>query len=196
MSVVRLEIFSDYVCPFCWLAEPAVHELAKAAPDVEIVWRAFELRPEPVPPLDPKGDYLERVWRTSVLPLAAKLGMTMKLPPLQPRSRRAHEAAQWARTQGRFDEYHEGVFRAFFERGEDIGDTGVLVSLAAGLGLESDGLRHALDTRELEKSVLDDEEDAGALGLTGVPAFVANRKAALTGAQPVKNLRQLVDHVR
>ena len=196
MSIVRLEIFSDYVCPFCWLAEPAVHELVKSAAEVEIARRAFELRPEPVPPLDPKGDYLERVWRTSVLPLAAKLGVTMKLPPLQPRSRRAHEAAHWARAQGRFDEYHEAVFRAFFERGEDIGDIGVLVALAAGLGLEGEALRHALDTRQFEKGVLDDEEEAGVLGLTGVPAFVANRKAALTGVQPAKNLRQLVDHVR
>jgi predicted DsbA family dithiol-disulfide isomerase len=168
----------------------------KSAPDVEIVWRAFELRPEPVPPLDAKGDYLERVWRSSVHPLAARLGMTMKLPPLQPRSRLAHEAAHWARTQGPFDAYHAAIFRAFFERGEDIGDTGVLVSLAAGLGLESESLRHALDTRQFEKDVLDDEEEAGRLGLTGVPAFVANRKAALTGVQPVKNLRQLVDHVR
>jgi predicted DsbA family dithiol-disulfide isomerase len=173
-----------------------LQELVKSAPEVEIHRRAFELRPEPVPPLDPKGDYLERVWRLSVYPLAEKLGMTMKLPPLQPRSRLAHEASQWARTEGRFDDYHTALFRAFFERGEDIGDPGVLVSLAAGLGLPSESLRQALDSREFAKSVLDDEEEAGALGLTGVPAFVANRKAALTGVQPVKNLRQLVDHVR
>ena len=168
----------------------------KSAPEVEILRRAFELRPEPVAALDPKGDYLERVWRISVYPLAEKLGMTMKLPPLQPRSRLAHEAAQWARTQGQFDQYHAAIFRAFFERGENIGDTGVLVSLAAGLGLPGEALRQALDRRHLEKGVLDDEEEAGVLGLTGVPAFVANRKAALTGVQPVKNLRQLVDHVR
>ena len=173
-----------------------MHELVKSAPDVEIVWRAFELRPDPVPTLDPKGDYLERVWRTSVYPLAEKLGMTMKLPALQPRSRRAHEAAHWARTQGRFDEYHAAIFRAFFERGEDIGDTGVLVTLATGLGLEGESLRNALETRQFEKSVIDDEEEAGVLGLTGVPAFVADRKAALTGVQPAKNLRQLIDHVR
>ena len=70
-----------------------MHELVKSAPEVEIIWRAFELRPEPVPTLDPKGDYLERVWGSSVYPLAERLGMTMKLPPLQPRSRLAHEAA-------------------------------------------------------------------------------------------------------
>ncbi len=168
----------------------------KSAPEVEIFRRAFELRPEPVPALDPKGDYLERVWRISVYPLAEKLGMTMKLPPFQPRSRLAHEAAQWARTQGRFDEYHAAIFRAFFERGEDIGDAATLAALAAGLGLDAESLRQALDSRQFEKSVLDDEEEAGVLGLTGVPAFVANRRAALTGVQPAKNLRQLVDHVR
>lgn len=173
-----------------------MHELVKSAPEVELVWRAFELRPEPVPTLDPKGDYLERVWRSSVYPLASRLGMTMKLPPLQPRSRLAHEAAHWARTRGRFDDYHAAVFRAFFERGEDIGDAGVLIALATGLGLDGESLREALDSRQLEKSVTDDEEEAGTLGLTGVPAFVANRRAALTGVQPVKNLRQLVDHVR
>jgi predicted DsbA family dithiol-disulfide isomerase len=47
--------------------------------------------------------------------------MTMKLPPVQPRSRLAHEAARWAREQGCFDDYHAAVFRSFFERGEDIG---------------------------------------------------------------------------
>jgi predicted DsbA family dithiol-disulfide isomerase len=170
--------------------------MVQSAPDVEVVRRAFELRPDPVPTLDPKGDYLERAWRTSVYPLAAKLGMTMKLPPLQPRSRLAHEAAQWARTQGRFDEYHAAIFRALFERGENIGDASVLLALAAALGLDAESLRRALDRREFEKAVIADEEDAGALGLTGVPAFVADRKAALTGVRPVESLRQLIDHVR
>lgn len=173
-----------------------MQELVQSAPDVEVVRRAFELRPDPVPTLDPRGDYLERVWRTSVYPLAAKLGMTMKLPPLQPRSRLAHEAAHWARTQGRFDEYHAAVFRALFERGEDIGDPSVLADLAAGLGLDPESLRGALASHEFEASVTEDEEEAGALGLTGVPAFVADRKAALTGVRPVSSLRQLIDHVR
>ncbi len=68
----------------------------------------------------------------------------MKLPPLQPRSRLAHEAAHWARTQGRFDDYHAAIFRAFFERGEDIGDIEVLMPLATDLGLDMESLRAAL----------------------------------------------------
>lgn len=171
-------------------------ELLKSEPTVEIAWRAFELRPDPVPTLDPKGDYLQRAWSTSVYPMAERLGITMKLPPIQPRTRLAHEAAHWSRSQGRFDNYHAEIFRAFFERGEDIGDRDVLVSLALELGLDGGSLRQALIDREFEKTVLEDEREASALGIAGVPAFIANRRAALSGVQPVENLKQLVDRVR
>jgi predicted DsbA family dithiol-disulfide isomerase len=173
-----------------------VHALVCVEPAVEVVWRAFELRPEPVPTLDPKGEYLQSAWKSSVYPLAERLGVKMRLPPLQPRSRLAHQAAHWARGQGRFEDYNAAVFRAFFERGEDIGDMGTLTGLAAGLGLEGDALRQALERREFEQSVLEDERTAEALGLRGVPAFVANRKAALSGVQPVESLRKLIEQVR
>lgn len=173
-----------------------MHELLKLEPDVEVIWRAFELRPEPVPTLDPKGDYLQRAWSTSVYPLAERLGVTMKLPPVQPRTRLAHESAHWARSQGRFDDYHEAIFRAFFERGEDIGDVDVLASLALELGLDSGSLRQALKIHEFEESVLEDKSEAARLGVSGVPAFIGNRKAALSGVQPVDNLKKLVEQVR
>ncbi len=173
-----------------------MHELVRLDPGVEVVWRAFELRPEPVPTLDPGGEYLQRVWENSVYPMAERLGMTMKLPPVQPRSRLAHEAAHWTRTQGRFDDYHAAVFRAFFERGEDIGRVEVLTSLAAELRLNNESLLDALESHQFKKSVLDDEQEAEALGVRGVPAFFADRKAALIGVQPVDNLKKLIEHVR
>ncbi len=154
------------------------------------------MRPEPVPTLDPAGEYLTRAWRDSVYPLAERLGVKMRLPPIQPRSRRAHEAAKWAGSIQRFDEYNEALFRAFFERGEDIGDTEVLVELAATLRLDAEGLRHALARRDFEPKVLADEREAQMLGVRGVPAFVANRRAALSGVQPVAALQALVDRVR
>lgn len=122
--------------------------------------------------------------------------MTMRLPPIQPRSRLAHEAAHWSRRQGHFDDYHAAVFRAFFERGEDIGDPEILIALATGLGLDSDALREALESREFEGGVLDDERQAQSLGITGVPAFIADRRAALSGVQPVEMLQRLVEYVR
>jgi predicted DsbA family dithiol-disulfide isomerase len=120
----------------------------------------------------------------------------MKLPPVQPRSRLAHQAAHWARRQGRFDDYHGAIFRAFFERGEDIGKIGVLTSLAAELGLDGESLRHAVESRQFEHSLLEDEREAEALGVAGVPAFAADRRSALSGVQPMERLKRLVEQVR
>jgi predicted DsbA family dithiol-disulfide isomerase len=120
----------------------------------------------------------------------------MNLPPVKPRTRLAHEAAHWARAQGRFDDCHEEIFRAFFERGEDIGEVEVLVALALRLGLENHSLRQALITHEFTASVLADEREAARLRVSGVPAFVANRKAALSGVHPVENLRELIESMR
>jgi predicted DsbA family dithiol-disulfide isomerase len=131
-----------------------------------------------------------------VYPLAEQLGMTMKLPPVQPRTRLAHQAAHWARARRRFDDYHEALFRAFFERGEDIGQIAILTRLAADLRLDGDALREALERREFEPSVLADERDAQALGVRGVPAFVADRRALLSGVTPAETLRQLIAHMR
>lgn len=179
------------------MAEPAVHELRRQDADVEVVWRAYELRPEPVPTLDPGGEYLQRVWRDAVYPLSERLGITMRLPPVQPRSRLAHEAAHWARTvAGRFDEYNAAVFRAFFERGEDIGEVDVLIELARALELDDGALRRALEGREYEASVLADEREAAALGISGVPAFVADRRALVSGVQTVERLKNLVEWAR
>jgi predicted DsbA family dithiol-disulfide isomerase len=168
----------------------------KSEAGVEIVWRTFELRPAPVPLLDPNGEYLQRAWSGSVYPMAERLGIKMNLPPVQPRTRLAHEAAHWARSQGRFDDYHTEIFRAFFERGENIGELDVLVALAIELGLNSHSLRQALVNHEFEKSVLEDERTAEVLGVRGVPAFIANRQAALSGVQPLENLIELVQQVR
>ena len=173
-----------------------MHQLIESDSHVELVWRAYELRPEPVPMIDPNSDYLRRAWSDSVAPMAERLGVTMRFPPVKPRTRLAHEAAHWARAQGRFDDYHNEVFRAFFERGEDIGDVEVLIALGRKLELDSDSLRQALTSHEFAASVVADEREAARLGLNGVPAFVADRKAALSGVQPVENLKRLVESVR
>jgi predicted DsbA family dithiol-disulfide isomerase len=178
------------------LAEPAVEELKRADPGVEIVWKAYELRPAPIAPLDPGGEYLTRVWRDSVYPLAERLGITMRLPPVQPRSRTAHEAAHWARGANRFDDYNAAIFRSFFERGEDISATDILLKLARELQLDESGLRVALEAKEFAASVLADELEAAELGVSGVPAFVADRRLALSGVQTLENLQALAERAR
>lgn len=116
----------------------------------------------------------------------------MRLPPIQPRSRRAHEAAKWAASRERFDEFNAAVFRAFFERGADIGSVEVLLELARDLELDKSDLGEALANKSFAASVLADETEAAELGVQAVPAFVANRRFALSGVQNVAALEDMV----
>ncbi|CAA9451030.1 MAG: hypothetical protein AVDCRST_MAG78-3398 [uncultured Rubrobacteraceae bacterium] len=149
------------------------------------------MRPESLPTLDPDGDYLHRVRNASVYPVAKSLGMTLRFPPVQPRSRKALEAAEYARGEGRFDEMHEALFRAFFEDGKDIGDTEVLLKVGASVGLDREGIRAAIEEGRYVEKVLADEELAHRLGVGSVPTmFVGSvgepleKAEAIVGAQP------------
>lgn len=193
---VRITVFSDYVCPFCYLEEPDLARIQEEYGDkVEVDWRAYELRPDPVPTLDPDGEYLHRVWNASVYPMARSLGMTLRLPPVQPRSRKALEAAEFARDNGRYDTMHTALFRAFFEEGWDLADTEVLLNVAASVGLDREELRTALEEGRYTEKVLADEKLAARLGVSSVPTMLIapvdaplETAEAITGAQPYGGL--------
>lgn len=198
---VRVTVWSDYVCPFCYLEEPVLERIRQEyGPRVEIDWRAFELRPEPVPTLPPDGAYLHDIWNRAVYPMARERGMTLRLPPVQPRSRRALEAAEWAREQGRFEAMHHALFRAFFEDGRDLDDPEVLADVAASVGLGPDGLRAALERERYTDKVLADERLARELRIGGVPALLVGpaygsleAAESLSGAQPYERVRAAVE---
>ena len=145
-----------------------------------------------MPNRQPDDDYLKRVWEQSVHPMAERLGVLMRKPPVRPRSRLAHEAAMWARREGRFEEMNTALFRAFFEDGRDIGDRVVLGDMAESIGLDKGSLIRSLESHEQLNTVLQDEATAARYGLTGVPAFVAGG-AVLFGVQPKSGLEELLE---
>lgn len=194
---VRILVWSDYVCPFCYLELPVLDQLkSEMNQQVEIDWRAFELRPDPVPTLDPDGEYLHRIWNQSVYPVAEQRGMLLRLPPVQPRSRKAFEAAEFARQEGRFDPMNRVLFRAFFEDGRDLADTAVLVDVGNKVGLDENGLREALESGRHTDKVLEDQRLAQEVGISGVPALVirgGERAYLLSGAQPYDAVNEVFE---
>ncbi len=194
---VHLDVWSDYVCPFCYLEEPVLNRMrAEFGAELVVHWRAFELRPEPVPTLPPRGDYLVDIWERAVYPMARDRGMKLTLPTVQPRSRLALEAAEFARARDCFDEMHSAIFRAFFEEGLDIGEREVVLGLGEAAGLERPALEHALTSGQYAAQVLRDEVLAAELGLAGVPAMLLRTEREpleaarhLSGAQPEAILR-------
>lgn len=196
----RVVVWSDYVCPFCYLETPVLDAVREQFGDrVEVEWRAFELRPEPVPTLDPDSGYLDDIWSRAVRPMAEEREVPLERPPVQPRSRKALEAAEFARREDRFEAMHRALFRAFFREGRDLGDVDVLAEIGEEVGLDPDELRRALAEDRYAEKVLEDQVEARERGVDGVPAlFVVpageelDEAEVVAGAQPVERVREAV----
>ena len=106
-------------------------------------------------------------------------------------SRLAQELGKWAESQGKGDEFHNVVFRAYFVDGKNIGKIPKLVDLAKSVDLPGKEAQKVLETRAFKQAVDLDWSRAYAMGVTAVPTFVINQRA-VEGAQPYKELEQLM----
>jgi predicted DsbA family dithiol-disulfide isomerase len=191
---VTIKFYSDYVCPFCYLAEFPLREAVRGR-DVEVEWMPFELRPFPNETLRPEGDYLQRAWTNSVYPTARQMGVPIQLPTVspQPHTHTAFEGFQFAKEHGKGGEYNHRVLAAFFVESRDIGDIAVLTKLAGEGGLDEQEFKKALTSRKYreahQRALLHAYEEAGA---SGVPMFVIGDQT-LTGLQDRAILEAVID---
>jgi predicted DsbA family dithiol-disulfide isomerase len=144
---------------------------------IDIRWHAFELRPEPIRMPDPDSEYIREHWENRVLPMAAERGLVMRIPRRRVRSRRALQAALFAREHGRFHELDRWLFRARFEEDADISDIEVLKRIAREAGLDEDALAYAVTANSYLNELSADVMLATELGITGVPC-------AMVGPEP------------
>ncbi len=155
----------------------------------------FELRPYPTPTLRPEGEYLQRAWTQSVYPLAKRLGVEIRLPQVspQPYSNLALQGLLFARDHGKANEYNDEVFRAFFQRSEDIGNIDVLANIAAKIGLVPDlfrvemanGTYHA-ELSELLRAGIEEAH------VNAVPTFFIGSQR-ISGLVPADELARIID---
>ena len=189
-----IDVYLDYVCPFCFLVEPALDEL-KRDRDVEVTIRPFELRPHPVPTLRPEDDYLPRVWEASVYPMAERVGVPVTLPTVspQPRTEKAFLVLQLAQEQGRAENYTEAMFTAFFREDRDIGVEDTIIDIATSVGLDREEVVAALhsdDRRTRHRENL--AHAVKAVGVQAVPAIAVDG-VLLRGVPGAARLRKAVD---
>ncbi|EMR03453.1 DsbA family oxidoreductase [Cesiribacter andamanensis] len=193
--MAHITIYSDYVCPFCYLAEQILEEVRRELPQLNITvhWKAFELRPYPTPTLRPEDEYLPRIWEQAVYPMARQLGVTIRLPSIspQPHTHLAFEGFQYAREQGKGEAYTLRMFEAFFKEDEDIGDIDILTRLAGGLGLDGAAYRQALEERRYREAHQQELESSYRLGIRAVPTFQIGGDL-YQGVLPKEQLKKII----
>ena len=165
--------------------------------EIGIQWRAFPLHPE----IPEEGLTLEELFagrsvdmdamRLRLKKVAEELGLPLGNRKMTFNSRLAQELAKWAETQGKGDEFHEAVFRAYFVEGRNIGKVDELADLAKSVGLSEQEAKKVLQLRTFRKAVDSDWSQARAMGISAVPTFVLNN-GTVVGAQPYEVLEQFL----
>ena len=190
-----VNVYSDYVCPYCFFAEHLISQVA-GNEALKIEWMPFELHPAPHPTLRPEGEYLEHVWRESVYPLAEKLGIHIMLPNIspQPRTGLAFEGYQYAIDQGQGPAYTHRMFTAFFQEERHIGELPILTELAGELGFDTLEFHTALESGRYRKRHLEALRHAREeMHITAVPTFVRDHNR-LQGLPSLLQLRTFLTH--
>ncbi|MEU1043176.1 DsbA family oxidoreductase [Streptomyces sp. NPDC005551] len=204
---MRVEIWSDIACPWCYVGKARFEKALAAFPhraEVEVVHRSFELDPTRA-----KGDtglvlpMLARKYGMSEAQAQAaenNLGTNAAAEGLDYRTEGRdhgstfdmHRLLHFAGEQGRQDELIDLLYRAnFAEERSVFDDDERLVELAVAAGLDADAARAVLaDPAAYAEAVRADEREAAELGATGVPFFVLDRTYGISGAQPTEVFTQ------
>ncbi|GAC1507573.1 MAG: DsbA family oxidoreductase [Steroidobacteraceae bacterium] len=205
---MRIDIYSDTVCPWCYLGKRRFELAAAARPQYEprVTWRPFELNPDIPPEGVDRASYLAARIGTADRVAAVQAGLKRQgeasgiefrfdLIERVPNTRRSHLLIALAARSGCQAAVKERVMRAYFEEGSDIGDEEVLVRLGVEAGLAERESRAALVLRVGQDGVIAAERHAAVLGITGVPTFVFDGQYTISGAQEVGALAQILDQV-
>ncbi|MBL7258961.1 DsbA family oxidoreductase [Paractinoplanes lichenicola] len=205
---IVVDVWSDVVCPFCYLGNAVLKEAVEQFPhgsSVQVRYHSFQLNPEfPADQAILADAYLEQRFGAGNPQLAAshanlaargaeagldyQFERTMMVNTLD-----AHRMIHLAKERGQELPMVDRLFRAEFTEGLNLADHEVLADLAVELGLDRADALEALRTKAYEKDIRADLAQARQLGISGVPFFVFDNKFAVSGAQPVDNFRQALD---
>lgn len=207
---MKIEIWSDYVCPFCYIGKRKLEEALAQFPhkdQVEIEFKSYQLDPD-TPPYTGQ-DFYESMTKkfgsveqskqmaAGVTEQAKLVGLNFHFDTMKPANTfDAHRLTKYAKEHGKDKVISEKLMYAYFTESKDIGDFETLASIAEEAGLDKEEtLAFLQDKQAYATDVKNNLEEAKQLGITGVPFFIFNRKYALSGAQPTETFVQALNKV-
>ena len=205
---MQVEIWSDVVCPWCYLGKRRFEKGLAAfshRAEVEVVYRSFELDPAaPAGETTPTVERLAANYRMTTEQAqdtqrqmeerAAAEGLEFRMAGLRSgNTRDAHRLLHLAKDHGVQAELAERLHRAYFTEQASIFDHESLTEIAVAAGLDASEVRRVLADREYEDAVDTDEAMAQAIGATGVPLFVIDRRYGISGAQPPELITETLE---
>jgi len=207
---MKITIWSDFMCPFCYIGETHLYkalEQFEHADQVEIEYKSFLLSPEAAH--NPNKDYYEtfaemkgvstdeaRQMFQKVVNMAENAGITIDYDTAKFSSTiPAHHAFQYAKEEGKGNDFFKRFYRAHFAEGELLSDLDTIGSLSEEVGLNKEAALLSTQDKNYTDKVNQDIQEARQVGVQGVPFYVFNNKYAVSGAQPVEQFQQVLEQV-
>ncbi|TGB01672.1 DsbA family oxidoreductase [Halobacillus salinus] len=205
---MKIEVWSDFVCPFCYIGKARLENALEAFPQkdqVELVFKSFELDPQAEKNTGQNiheklaakyGRSLEEArGMTANMTEQAKMeGLDFRFDDMVPTNTfDAHRIAKLAESKGIGLTVAQRFFQAVFTDGEDVGDHDTLIRLATEAGLDESNVKETLESDAFTEQVRSEQGEAYQIGVQGVPFFVINRKYAISGAQPKETFTQALE---
>ncbi len=196
---MKIEIWSDIVCPFCYIGKRKMEKALEKFPhrdEVEIEWKSFLLNPDQVS--DPSLNSLEylskakgwsmdqtRQITAQVVDMAKAEGLDYHMEQtVVANSKNGHRLIHLAKKYRKGDEMKERLLKAYFVDGLNIDDQETLTKLGLEVGLDKEEIKKLLESKLYEDAVDQDIYESRLIGVSGVPFFVFDRKFGISGAQP------------
>jgi predicted DsbA family dithiol-disulfide isomerase len=196
---LKIQIWSDVMCPFCYIGKRKIEEALSQFENkdsVAIEWKSFQLDPSFVAtPNENIADHLaekyrrDTDWAKSMLENMTENAKNSGLDfhfekAILANSLNAHRLLHLAKKHNLSNEIKELLFKAYLTEGKNVNDWNTLQEIGQEAGLNIDEIKQLIETDTFTKEVRADQQEAQGLGVTGVPFFVFDNKYAVSGAQP------------
>ncbi len=206
--MIRLDVFSDPICPWCYIGKARLQRALEARPNHPFVvhWHPFQLNPDmPKGGMDRRA-YLEAKFGgkdgavQAYLPVvqeAEASGLVLNLDAIKrtPNTLDAHRLIHWAALEEKQNAMVDRLFKAYFVEGLDIGDHDVLADLAADIGLDRNMIARLLASDADADDIAARDADARHKGVNSVPTFVVSNQHVVPGAQPPELWIKVIDEI-
>ncbi len=195
---MQLEIWSDILCPFCYIGKRRLESALAEFPhtdQVKITWKSFQLDPDARPATgenylkslsERKGWSIEQTRQIveNVRLMALAEGLTYDFDAMiVANSFDAHRLLHFAAQHGQQAAAEEALFRAHFVEGKDVGNQETLAQIGGAIGLDPTAIASMLQSEAYTHEVQKDVAEARELNINAVPFFVFKRKYGISGAQ-------------
>jgi len=207
---LKVQIWSDIMCPFCYIGKRRIEEALQNFEHkeaVEIEWKSYQLDASFI--ASPEDNMVEHLaekyrkdndWAQNMLDNMTQNAKTAGLDfhfekAILANSFNAHRLLHLAKKHNLANDLEELLFKAYLTEGKNINDLDTLSKLGIELGLDSEEIAQVLNSDTYGTDVKKDQEEANAIGVQGVPFFVLDNKYAISGAQPATAFLETLEKV-